>query len=44
MVQNFLKYLGSLRPTQEELEGLKAEYAHRLPPPKKRGRPRKGER
>lgn len=41
-VMRRLKYLGSKRPTPEELEGLKAEYAHLLPPKKRK--PKKDER
>ena len=43
-VQRRLKYLGQEPPSSEEVERLKAEYADRVPPPKKRGRPRKGDK
>ncbi len=44
VVQRRLKYLGPEPPTAEELARLKDEFKDRMPLPKKRGRPRKGER
>ncbi len=43
VIQKRLKYLGSKPPTPEELERLNEEFKDRLPPPEKRGRPKKEE-
>ncbi len=41
VVQKRLKYLGTEPPNPGELARLKEEFADRMPPPQKRGRPRK---
>ena len=42
VIMRRLKYLGSSRPTPEEFEQLKAEYAHLLPPKKRKPKSEEG--